>query len=48
VILADPIPMWGSSRVRSRLADLLATNGGRLTGFDHPVEVQELLEWFTE
>jgi hypothetical protein len=48
VALADPIPFWGSSRVRDRLADLLATNGGRLTGFDHPVEARELLEWFTK
>jgi len=48
VALADPIPIWGSSNVRSRLADLLATNGGRLTGFDHPVEARELLEWFTK
>jgi len=48
VALADPIPFWGSSSVRDRLADLLATNGGRLTGFDHPAEAQELLEWFTK
>jgi hypothetical protein len=48
VALADPIPFWGSSSVRDRLADLLAINGGRLTGFDHPAEAQELLEWFTK
>jgi hypothetical protein len=48
VALADPIPFWGSSSVRDRLADLLATNGGRLTGFDHPAEAQDLLEWFTK
>lgn len=48
VAIADPIPFWGSSSVRDRLADLLTTNGGRLTGFDHPAEAQELLEWFTK
>ncbi|MDF1592504.1 MAG: hypothetical protein P1P89_13385 [Desulfobacterales bacterium] len=48
VAFADPIPFWGSSSVRDRLSDLLAANGGQLTGFDHPAEAQELLEWFTK
>ncbi|MEW6673680.1 MAG: hypothetical protein AB1427_18445 [Thermodesulfobacteriota bacterium] len=47
VIIADPIPFWGSGSVRDRLAVLLKINGGRLTGFDHPAEIQELLECFT-
>ena len=48
VALADPFPFWGSSNVRDRLSDLLASNGGQLTGFDHPAEAQELLEWFVK
>lgn len=47
VALADPVPCRGSREVRDRLDDRLAANGGRLTDFDHPAEVQELLQWFT-
>jgi hypothetical protein len=46
VSLAVPIPLWGSEKVRTALRESLAAVGGILAHFDHPVQGEELLEWF--
>jgi hypothetical protein len=46
VCLAIPIPLWGSEMVRQILGEKLSKVGGVLTHFDHPLEAQEILDWF--
>jgi hypothetical protein len=46
VSVANPLPLWGSERVRAALQEGLAAGGGMLTHFDHPVQGDELLDWF--
>jgi len=46
VSVAVPLPLWGSEKVRTLLAEKLAAQGGSLTHFDHPAHAQEILEWF--
>jgi hypothetical protein len=48
VSVAVPLPLWGSERVRSFLADTVAATGGSLTHFDHPAHAEEILDWFTK
>ncbi len=46
VLVAEPLPLWGSERVRTLLREKLAAAGGILAHFDHPVRADEILEWF--
>ena len=46
VLIATPLPLWGSEKVRTRLCENLAAAGGILTHFDHPVRADEILDWF--
>jgi len=46
VSVATPLPLWGSEKVRSLLGDTLAATGGSLAHFDHPVQAEEILDWF--
>ncbi len=46
VLVAVPLPLWGSSRVRATLIEDLAAVGGMLSHFDHPAEADEILDWF--
>jgi len=46
VLIATPLPLWGSERVRYLLRENLSAAGGILTHFDHPVRADEILEWF--
>jgi hypothetical protein len=46
VSVAVPLPLWGSKMVREALGKKLADMGGSLDHFDHPVQGEELLEWF--
>jgi hypothetical protein len=46
VSVAVPVPLWGSEKVRHLLTERLSVTGGSLTHFDHPGQVQEILEWF--
>jgi hypothetical protein len=46
VLVAEPLPLWGSERVRTLLRESLAAAGGILAHFDHPVGADEILEWF--
>jgi len=46
VLIATPLPLWGSEKVRTLLRDNLAAAGGTLSHFDHPVRADEILEWF--
>jgi hypothetical protein len=46
VLIATPLPLWGSEKVRDLLRENLATTGGLLTHFDHPARADEILEWF--
>ena len=48
VCVAVPLPLWGSEKVRSLLSERFAAVGGRMTHFDHPVGLQEILEWFSK
>ncbi|MFQ6079640.1 MAG: hypothetical protein ACE5NJ_10975 [Thermodesulfobacteriota bacterium] len=48
VSVAVPLPLWGSERVLTFLADKLAARGGLLTHLDHPAHAQEILDWFTK
>ncbi len=44
VNVAVPLPIWGSELVCRHLAALLGRNGGRLTHYDHPAELGEILD----
>jgi len=46
VLIATPLPLWGSEKVRTLLRENLAVAGGFLTHFDHPVRPDEILDWF--
>ena len=46
VLIATPLPLWGSEKVRDLLRENLAAAGGLLTHFDHPARADEILEWF--
>ncbi len=46
ISVAVPLPLWGSERVRTLLAEKLTAQGGSLTHFDHPPHAQEILDWF--
>ena len=46
VLVAVPLPLWGSSKVRATLREDLAAVGGILAHFDHPAKADEILDWF--
>jgi hypothetical protein len=46
VLIATPLPLWGSEKVRALLRENLAVAGGILAHFDHPVRPDEILDWF--
>jgi hypothetical protein len=46
VAVAEPLPLWGSEKVRILLRKNLAAAGGILAHFDHPVQADEILDWF--
>ncbi|MDI7258502.1 MAG: hypothetical protein QME90_01125 [Thermodesulfobacteriota bacterium] len=46
VCVADPLPLWGSEKIRNLLAEKMMAAGGGMTHFDHPASPQEILEWF--
>lgn len=46
VLIATPLPLWGSEKVRTLLTENLAVAGGILAHFDHPVGPNEVLDWF--
>jgi hypothetical protein len=46
VLVAVPLPLWGSGKVRTVLQENLAAVGGILTHFDHPAKADEILDWF--
>ena len=46
VLVATPLPLWGSEKVRTTLRENLAAAGGILAHFDHPVRADEILDWF--
>jgi hypothetical protein len=46
VLVATPLPLWGSEKVRTTLRDNLAAVDGILAHFDHPAQADEILDWF--
>jgi hypothetical protein len=46
VLVAVPLPLWGSKKVRTTLREDLAASGGILAHFDHPAKADEILDWF--
>ena len=46
VLIATPLPLWGSEKVRVLLRENLVVAGGILAHFDHPVRPDEILDWF--
>jgi hypothetical protein len=46
VLVAVPLPLWGSNRVHVTLRENLAAVGGILGHFDHPAKADEILDWF--
>ncbi|MCE5263075.1 MAG: hypothetical protein LLG97_06030 [Deltaproteobacteria bacterium] len=46
VMIATPLPLWGSEKVRAVLRENLAAVGGVLTHLDHPAKADEILDWF--
>ncbi|MBA4422080.1 MAG: hypothetical protein C0390_03125 [Syntrophus sp. (in: bacteria)] len=46
VLVAVPLPLWGSKKVRTTLRENLAAAGGILAHFDHPAKADEILDWF--
>ena len=46
VLVAVPLPLWGSKKVRTTLRKDLAAAGGILAHFDHPAKADEILDWF--
>jgi hypothetical protein len=46
VLVAAPLPLWGSEKVRTTLRENLAAVGGILAHFDHPAQADEILDWF--
>jgi hypothetical protein len=47
VMVAVPLPLWGSEKVRTTLRESLAAAGGILTHGDHPTQGEAILDWFT-
>jgi hypothetical protein len=47
VTVSVPLPLWGSDTVRTTLRESLAAAAGILTHYDHPVQGEEVLEWFS-
>ena len=45
-LIATPLPLWGSEKVRALLRENLAVAGGILAHFDHPARPDEILDWF--
>lgn len=48
VLVATPLPVWGSKAVMTALADLLAASGGSLKHVDKPIGADEVRDWFSE
>ena len=48
VLVATPLPVWGSKAVMAALKDLLAASGGSLTHVDKPIGADEVRRWFSE
>ena len=48
VLVATPLPVWGSKAVMAALKDLLAASGGALTHVDKPLGADEVRAWFSE
>ena len=48
VLVATPLPLWGSEKVRTDLMKSLAAAGGTLAHFDHPAQADEILDWFVK
>ena len=46
VLVAVPLPFWGSKKVRATLREDRAVAGGILSHFDHPAKADEILDWF--
>jgi hypothetical protein len=46
VLIATPLPLWGSEKVRAALRENLAAVGGTLAHFDHSAKADEVLDWF--
>jgi len=46
VLVAVPLPLWGSETLLATLRKSLAAAGGTLTHFDHPAQSDEILDWF--
>jgi hypothetical protein len=46
ILVATPLPLWGSEKVRTALRENLAAMGGILAHFDHPAKADEILDWF--
>ncbi len=46
VLVAVPLPLWGSETLLATLRESLAAAGGILTHFDHPAQADEILDWF--
>ncbi len=44
VLVATPLPLWGSEKVRTKLRENLTAAGGVLTHFDHPAQADEILD----
>jgi len=48
VLVATPLPVWGSKAVMAALADQLAASGGALTHVDKPIGADAVRAWFSE
>ena len=48
VLVATPLPVWGSKPVMAALEDLLAASGGSLKHVDKPIGADEVRGWFSE
>jgi hypothetical protein len=48
VLVATPLPVWGSKAVMATLKDVLAASGGSLTQVDKPIGADEIRAWFNE
>jgi hypothetical protein len=46
VLVAVPLPLWGSEVLLATLRESLASTGGILAHFDHPAMSEEILDWF--
>ncbi len=46
VLVAVPLPLWGSEKVCTTLREDLAAAGGIFAHLDHPAKADEILDWF--